>query len=579
MLVINPVPQRWPFALRAAICMTVPVSVGWATGDLAAGLIATIGGFTAVYGSGRPYLNRAIYLAVIAVSFAAAVALGDWAAVTAWSAVLVVTVIAMVAVLVCHALSIGPPGAYLPVLACAAGTGVAATHLGPWHLGALVLAGGAFSWLVHMLGAFRHPRGPERAAVATAAEAVARYIEAPTPPARHGAAQALHEAWVTLVTFQPMNPKPDDALYRLRATNRRLHVLFAEAMAAADAQRPLTFDGAALARRLSTVPPDIGGDPTGLSPLGRPGVATLLRQTVTPGSPSLRLALRAAVAVAIAGTVAACLDVDHTYWAMAAAVLILHQGFDWRRTVQRGIERTLGTWLGLILAGVILAIAPSGPWLALTVGALQFAIEMLVIRNYTLAAIFITPAALTIASGGHPVTDVPHLLLSRGVDTVIGCAVALLVLWLAHRRRSTIGPGASIAAALDSVAAVVPHLGTGAVTTRQARIDRRDLQVRAMAMLPAYDTAAGGPAKIRVAAERLWPAVAATEQLSYRMLAACWAAERSGAPISPENADRLVCAITDLAAAVRNNQPPAEPGPVPDFGAAELDAVRVALNR
>ncbi len=432
-LVMNAVPRRWPFALRASICMVVPILVGWAAGDVSAGLVATIGGFTSLYGSGRPYLNRAMYLGAIAVSFAVVVALGDWAAASLWSAVLVVTVIAMIAVLICQALSVGPPGAYMPVLACAAAVGIAAEHLSPWRLGALVLAGGAFSWVVHMAGALVRPRGPERAAVAGAAEAVATYIETSSPDARHRAAQLLHEAWIVLVTFQPVRPKPDDALYRLRMTNRRLHVLFAEAMAAADRGQPLSVDGAALARQLGTVPDDIGGSFEGLIPLGRPSVGTLLRRAVTPGAPPLTAALRTAVAVAIAGTVTVGLNMDHAYWVMAAAVLMLNQGFDWRRTVQRGIERTLGTWLGLVLAGGILVAAPGGPWLALIVGTLQFLIEMFVVRNYTVAVIFITPAALTIASGGHRITHVLDMLLARGIDTVIGCAVALLVLWFTRR--------------------------------------------------------------------------------------------------------------------------------------------------
>jgi uncharacterized membrane protein YccC len=66
-LVMNTVPRRWPFALRASVCMVVPILVGWAAGDVSAGLVATIGGFTSLYGSGRPYLNRAMYLGAIAV--------------------------------------------------------------------------------------------------------------------------------------------------------------------------------------------------------------------------------------------------------------------------------------------------------------------------------------------------------------------------------------------------------------------------------------------------------------------------------------------------------------------------------
>ena len=63
--------RRWPFALRAAVCMGTPVLAGWAAGNTTAGLMGTIGAFTSLYGSGRPYLNRSLHLAVIAVALGA----------------------------------------------------------------------------------------------------------------------------------------------------------------------------------------------------------------------------------------------------------------------------------------------------------------------------------------------------------------------------------------------------------------------------------------------------------------------------------------------------------------------------
>jgi uncharacterized membrane protein YccC len=147
---VKQVRRRWPFALRAGICMAAPVLAGWAAGDVAAGLAATLGSFTALYGSGRPYLYRAQELAIIAVSLAVAVAVGVWAAQVPWAGVLAVSVIAMVAVFVCNALAVGPPGAYMIVLASAAGIGIAEVNQNAWYIGILVLAGGAFSWLVHM---------------------------------------------------------------------------------------------------------------------------------------------------------------------------------------------------------------------------------------------------------------------------------------------------------------------------------------------------------------------------------------------------------------------------------------------
>ncbi|NKZ12389.1 FUSC family protein [Mycolicibacterium septicum DSM 44393] len=557
--VINSVPRRWPFALRAGICMAVPVLVGWLAGDTTAGLIATIGGFTSLYGSGRPYLNRGAYLGVVAVCFAVAVALGDWASSAPWLGVLTVTMIAAVATLVCHALSVGPPGAYMVVLACAAGTGTPATlHLSPVHHAVLVLAGGAFAWLVHMSGALFRPRGPEKAAVAAAAAAVAAYIEAPSADTRHRAALLLHTAWVNLVTYQPVQPKPDQTLYRLRVVNRRLHVLFAEAMRAAEAGEPLTYDGAALARHLATIPADAITDEHGAEgvPLGRPSIVQLLRRALTPGSVSLQLTVRVAIAVAISGVIAVlisqALTMTHAYWAMAAAVLMLHQGFDWQRTVARGVERTLGTWLGLGVAGAILALHPQGVWLALVIGALQFVIEMYVVRNYTLAVVFITPAALTIASGGQPVDNLGELLLTRGSDTLIGCAVALAVYWATQRLRHPTGLRTAIAATLDAITNTLPHLAADDATSPAARTNRRDLQLRAMELLPAYDGSVGGSATQRVGAERMWPTVVATEQLAYRTLAACWGAERDGdTDAGAEAAADTAAALAEQASALR----------------------------
>jgi len=516
LLQLNPVPRRWPFALRAGICMAVPVLVGWLCGDVSAGLIATIGGFTALYGSGRPYLNRAGYLAAIAVWFAAAVALGDWAAQIPWLGLVTITVIAMLAVLVCNALSVGPPGAYMFMLGCAAGTASVSAHLTPWHIAALVAAGGAFAWLAHMVGVLWRPRGPEQAAVGAARDAIAGYLANPGSGQRHQAARLLHHAWVTLVNFEPARPKADSTLHRLRAENHRLHRVFAAAM---------------IARENDTAPPDIDDpsfaeiDPGGTTPLGRASNVSLLRQAITPGSESLRLALRVGVAVAVAGAAAVSMSIDHAYWAMAAAVLMLHQGFDWTRTLWRGVERLIGTWIGLGLAGLILAWHPQGLLLVAIVAVLQFTIEMFVVRNYAIAVIFITPIALTIASGGHPV-DVGALLLARGVDTAIGCAAALLVYWIAIHNRGPAPVTEAIAATEKAIDVADVHVRTGAVTTAAARAARRDLQVEAMTMLDTYQVAVGGSAAQRDAAERLWPTVAATERRAYQTLAACWAIER-----------------------------------------------------
>jgi uncharacterized membrane protein YccC len=581
LLKLRPAGRRWPFAVRASLCMGVPVLAGWAAGDVTAGLMATIGAFTALYGGDRPYLNRAIHLAVIALSFALAVALGVWAAGTPWMAVPVVLLIAMAATFLCNALRVGPPGAYMFALACAAGTGMPIGHFSIVQVGLLVLAGGSFAWLAHMSAALAWPRGPERMAVVAAAQAVARFVQAVGTPgedsARHASALAMHHAWATLVTRQPARPRPNGSLSHLRALNRELHLLFAGVMNASAADGASLATAAAKARDIAAQAMDAGGSSERTEPdhvpLGHHRVRELLREGLRPWSPALLAAARVGAATAIAGTIGAMLGLERAYWTMAAAVLILHQGLDWMRSLQRGVERMSGTIVGLALAGMILAAHPGGLWLAATLMLLQFVIEMTVIRNYALAVVFITAAALTIASGGHPVLDIEHVLWVRGADTVIGCATGLAILALTTPRSVAMRIPHELVNTLAALQSVLEHAAAGDVTSATARRARRDLQHRTIVLLDAYDSSAGAKPWQRDAAVRSWPAVMAAQRLAYRVLSTCWSLEDAGAHaldmaralFGPDGAREAGCALEALSDAVRLGAEPAPLAHVPRF--------------
>lgn len=544
-----PGPPRWPYALRAAVSTAIPVVVGVAAGDIGAGLVGTIGAFTSRFGVGRPYLNRAVQLLVVAAALALSVAAGVAAATSAWLGVVVVSAIAVAAVWLCNALTVGPPGAYVFVVACAAGIGVSGSHLTAWHTGLLVFGGGLIAWLIQMAGAVTGFRNPERAAVRAAADAVASFIDAADDgrqAARHRAATALHQAWGVLVNYQPVAPAAGGELARLRAANHALHVLFAEALTG-----PAAPGSAELARRLGAGdenPDVVAVRDADRMPLGRPPVRILLRDAVRTGSHTRRVMARVAVGVPLAGLAAAAFGVDRAYWAMAAAVLVLHQGADLVRTVRRGGERLLGTWVGLGLAAVILWTHPHGLVIAAVLAVLNFTVEMLVVRHYALASVFITATALTIAGGGHPI-DVGHVLLARGLDTLIGCAVAVAVYLALARRQEHRRLDDAIGHTLDAIATAADDLAGGDATSLQARTRRRDLQRSVLHMLEAHDAAAAGTGAQRAGARELWPVVVATEHLAYRTIAGFWAAEKSGAPPARASVDDIGIEVADLRAA------------------------------
>jgi uncharacterized membrane protein YccC len=275
----------------------------------------------------------------------------------------------------------------------------------------------------------------------------------------------------------------------------------------------------------------------------------LLRHALMPRSGAPAVVARAGVAVMLAGFCAMALGVDRAYWAMAAAVLVLHQGLDRARTVQRAVARTVGTVGGLLLAGLVLTVHPTGLWLALLIAVLQFTIEMLVLTNYALAVVFITAIALTISSGGQPVHDVAGVVLARGVDTLIGCAVATAVYLATASDRRARRLRARVASTLDAITATAPYLNPAEVASTQARVARRDLQLRAIGMLTAYEEAVAGSDAQKQTAEGLWPTVAATEQLVYRTLAACWALQHGDEQAQAVAADDEVRALRRALAA------------------------------
>jgi len=136
---------------------------------------------------------------------------------------------------------------------------------------------------------------------------------------------------------------------------------------------------------------------------------------------------RLIVATGIAVIVAAPLGIHRAYWVVVAVVAILQNGHRLRLTALRGVHRVLGTLVGLGLFALVSLASPAGVWLGLLLMLLQFCVELVVIRNYGLALVFITPLALTIAAQAGS-ADIGLIVGERFVDTVLGAGIATLVL-------------------------------------------------------------------------------------------------------------------------------------------------------
>lgn len=164
------------------------------------------------------------------------------------------------------------------------------------------------------------------------------------------------------------------------------------------------------------------------------------RRQPRPPTPDRRDVLmhasRYAIAIAAAGTAGLSLGVDHANWAMAAAAGPL-AATDATGRVRRGIHRLGGTFVGLIVAAVLLIPHPSEYVLAMCVMALLFPTELFMTHHHAVALGFFTPLIMLMTDLAQPAAPL-ELLAYRGIDTVIGVGAAVMVALIIKDR--TTGP-------------------------------------------------------------------------------------------------------------------------------------------
>ncbi len=152
--------------------------------------------------------------------------------------------------------------------------------------------------------------------------------------------------------------------------------------------------------------------------------------------------IRIVIAALIAAAIAAPLGIHRAYWVTLTIVAILQNGHRVRLTALRGIHRLLGTLVGVGLFALIELTGPRGWGVVVVLVILQFLVEIVVIRNYGLALVLISPLALTISAQGAATPS--SLVMDPVIDTVIGAGIAMIVLLgsllLRRLRRPGAGP-------------------------------------------------------------------------------------------------------------------------------------------
>ena len=626
----QPAPLPWPDMIRAALAICVPLGVAFAVGRAALGVLPATGALLGTLSdAGGPYLGRVKRVGSAAVlGGAAGLAIGSAIHGHGWLAVLALVVVAGVSGLLSAVGDIGSVTGLQLLVYATLGIGPLGAQRPVWHTVVGFLAGTVWALVLILPGWLLSPRGKEQRDVAAvyqaAAAALAAIGTAALTSAYEAGTAALNTAYDELLGTRSTATDRSRRMTRLVAMLNASH-LMAEATVAlgvAGTRPPpmviATVERLADSVRNGTPPPMIPppwSDSPGALALrdAMAGAARVLSRDWSPehrtregladrgsaerlgrrlgeafgrlageleaGPVGLRFTVRLMVCIGVAGVVTEVLPVQRSYWVPLTVALVLKP--DYGSVFARALQRSIGTIVGAVAGAVLLALV-HGAWLLVPLGVLAALLPYGRKRNFGLLATFLTPLVVVLIDLLSPVGW--RLAEERLIDTLIGCAIALLVgfapwpmSWYSHLPGQFALTAADVGRYLEVALAGAPAAGSDAAGSdaagsaaagseaagsdaagSEAAADissppvasrlRRSTYQALSDVRAEFQRTMSEPPSISRRAAAFWPAVVGLEQVMNAAVATALAASR-GARVPPEGVRQLTAALRSVSEA------------------------------
>lgn len=134
--------------------------------------------------------------------------------------------------------------------------------------------------------------------------------------------------------------------------------------------------------------------------------------------------------MAISMVVALLTKFENPYWILISCIAVM-QGSSAKNAGIRGIQRIIGTLIGVGLVGLISLLHPGPLFMIIGIIAMQITVEYFIVRNYTFAVVFITVLTIFLAeTGGNSVT-----VWERFIDIFIGSAIGIVGGWALYQEK------------------------------------------------------------------------------------------------------------------------------------------------
>ncbi|MEW2305214.1 FUSC family protein [Streptomyces sp. NPDC006655] len=593
--------------LRAALGMSLPLALGLAAGQPAYGALASMGALSGVIGdTADAYRMRILNIAVPQLFGAVGVTAGSLVYGQGWLTVAVVTGIALVSGMISTIGAVSSVSGLLLLLNSVIGAGLPLP--GPWWLTPVLMTGGGLLVLLLALLAWPLRSGvPERSAVAAAYRTVADLLTVSDTGdgeaydrARHTVTQSLDQSYDLILARRARYHGRNRELTRLLAQLNAITPVVEAAPAVRLAAKPLPPEVPAAVRHLAdaietgytgptglhlpepvnetgravdhalrhvaevATSPDV--DPRGIDDrLGRPaalGVRTArAARNVVLSANSWRYGIRLALCIGIAQALVSLIPVPRSYWVALTITFVLKPDFG--SVFSRALLRALGTVAGLVVAATVLALVPRGWWDVPVMMVLAPLIPALTPRGYGFQTAAITPVILLLSDVlNHQGTA---LLLPRLLDSLMGCAIALVAGYLLWPESWRTRVGDRLADAVADTAAYVELAfgGSGRAGTEvgdqgvdhaaRARMRRR-LYRDLSTIRTEFQRALTEPPPTGRRAAAWWPLVVAVERIVDATTAARVRVRHGAPPPSRAEVDQVALQLRELAAGVRESE-------------------------
>ncbi|MFD5011185.1 FUSC family protein [Streptomyces chartreusis] len=589
----QPAPVNWPAVVRAAVAIALPLAVGLAVDRPFYGALASMGALNGVISdTAAAYRVRIPTIAIPQLFGAVGVTVGALVYGRGWVAVAAVTGVALVSGMISTIGAVASASGLVLLLTCVVGAGLPMP--GEWWLAPLLMSGGGLLVLLLALLAWPLRSGvPERAAVADTYRRVAALLAAVDgdtqdyDDARHAVTQSLNQSYDIVLAHRARHHGRSPELARLLAQLNAITPVVEAAPAARlsgirlppeipEAVRhlasavetgytgpiglkppvPATETARAVEHALRhaaevVATPDV--DPRGIDDrLGRPAALSIraarAARNVALSAASWRYGLRLALCIGIAQVLVSITAVPRSYWVALTITFVLKPDFG--SVFSRALLRALGTVAGLVIAAAVLAEVPRGWWDVPVLLILAPLVPALTPRGYGYQTAAITPVILLLSDVLN--RQGTGLLLPRLVDSLIGCAIALVAGYLLWPESWHTRVGDRLAGAVEDTARYVEAaFGPGAVDPAARARMRRGLYRDLSAIRTEFQRALTEPPPTGRRAAAWWPLVVAVERIVDATTAARVRVRHGAAPPSTAEVTQVARQLRELAEGVR----------------------------